>query len=76
MKEGRPIARSLLSFDTAYIRWRAESAPFEANCFDALCEFVRLHFDDLIDRYYREGHEALNDFPAWAFERYLWEAVP
>ena len=71
MKKGRQIARSLLSFDTAYIRWRAEFAPFEANCFDALCEFVRVHFDNLMDRYYREGHEALNDFPAWAFERYL-----
>jgi len=30
----------------------------------------------LIDGYYREGHEALNDFPAWAFERYLQVAVP
>jgi hypothetical protein len=29
MKEGRQIARSILSFDTAYIRWRAEFAPFE-----------------------------------------------
>ena len=76
MKEGRQIARRFSSFDTAYLRWRAEFAPFEANCFDALCEFVRVHFDDLIDGYYREGHEALNDFPAWAFERYLWEAVP
>ena len=75
MKNGRQIARSLLSFDTAYIRWRAEFAPFEANCFDALCEFVRVHFDNLMDRYYREGHEALNDFPAWAFERYLREVV-
>ena len=76
MKNGRQIARSLLSFDTAYIRWRAEFAPFEANCFAALCEFVRAHFDRLIDRYYDEGHEALTDFPAWAFERYLREAAP
>ena len=76
MKEGRPMPRSLSSFDTAYLRWRAKFAPFEANCFDALCEFVRVHFEDLIDRYYREGYDALNDFPAWAFERYLWDAVP
>lgn len=76
MKEKRQMVRSLSSFDTAYIRWWAEFAPFEANCFDALCGFVRAHFDDLIDRYYREGHEALNDFPAWAFERYLWVVVP
>ena len=76
MKEERQMAHSLLSFDTAYLRWRAKFAPFEANCFDALCEFVRVQFDDLIDRYYREGYEALNDFPTWAFERYLREAVP
>ena len=76
MKERRQIARNSSCFDFAYIRWRAEFAPFEASCFDALCEFVRVHFDDLIDRYYREGHEALNDFPAWAFERYLREVVP
>ena len=75
MKEQRQLAR-ISSFDTAYIRWRAQFAPFEASCFDALCEFVRVHFDNLIDRYYGEGHEALNEFPAWAFERYLWEAVP
>jgi len=76
MKEERQMARSLLSFDAAYLRRRAKLAPVEANCFDALCEFVRVNFDDLIDRYYREGHEALNDFPAWAFERYLRKAVP
>ena len=75
MKEEQQMSRNLLSLDSAYIRWRAEFAPFEANCFDALCEFVRVHFDHLIDGYYREGHEALNDFPAWAFEQYLWEAV-
>ena len=76
MKEERQMSRNLLSLDSVYIRWRAEFAPFEANCFDALCEFVRVHFDDLIDGYYQEGHEALNDFPAWAFERYLRVAVP
>ena len=76
MKDEQQLSRYLRSPDAAYIRWRTEFAPFEANCFGALCEFVRVHFDDLIDGYYREGHEALNDFPAWAFERYLWEAVP
>jgi hypothetical protein len=76
VKEKRQMARSLLSFDAAYLRWRAEFAPFESNCFDALCEFVRTHFDNLIDRYYLEGHEVLTDFPAWAFERYLREAAP
>ena len=76
MKEGRQVARSPAPVETAYIRWRAEFAPFEANCFDALCEFVRVHFDNLMDGYYREGHEALNDFPAWAFERYLREVAP
>ena len=75
MKEEQQLSRYLRSLDSAYIRWRTEFAPFEANCFDALCEFVRVQFDDLIDGYYREGHEALNDFPAWAFEQYLWEAV-
>jgi hypothetical protein len=76
MKEGRIVAHSPASVDIAYIRWRAEFARFEANCFDALCKFVRAHFDDLIDRYYREGHAALNDFPEWAAERYLREVVP
>jgi len=76
MKEEQQLSRYLRSPDAAYIRWRTEFAPFEANCFDALCEFVRVQFDDLIDGYYREGHEALNDFPAWAFERYLRVAVP
>jgi hypothetical protein len=61
------------SFDPTYIRWRAELACFESHCFDALGEFVRVHFDDLLDRYYWEGHESLDDFPAWAFERYLRE---
>lgn len=75
MKEQRQLAR-ISSFDTAYIRWRAQFAPFEASCFDALCEFVRVHFDNLMDHYYQEGHEALHDFPAWAFERYLRETVP
>lgn len=58
-------------FDQAYIRWRQRFAPFEARCFEALCEFVRVHFDHLLDRYYWEGHESLKDFPAWAFERYI-----
>jgi hypothetical protein len=49
VKEKRQMARSLLSFDAAYLRWRAEFAPFESNCFDALCEFVRTHFDNLIE---------------------------
>jgi hypothetical protein len=64
-----------LRFPSAYLRSRAEFAPFEANCFDALCRFVRVHFDNLIDQYYQEGHESLNDFPTWAFERYLREEV-
>jgi len=76
MKEGRQIARSSLTFDIAYIRWRTEFAPFETHYFNAVCKFVRAHFDDLIDSYYREGHESLKDFPDWAFERYLWETVP
>jgi hypothetical protein len=76
MKKEQQLARRLLSFDTAYIRWRGEFEPFEIHCFAALCEFVRAHFDSLIDHYYREGHEALHDFPAWAFERYLREEVP
>ena len=62
------------SLDPAYIRWRTEFEPFEARCFEALCEFVRVHFDALLDRYYCEGHQSLNAFPAWAFERYLREA--
>ena len=62
-----------LSLDAAYVRWRASFDPFEARFFGALCEFVRVHFDDLLDHYYREGHESLNAFPAWAFERYLLE---
>ena len=60
-----------MAMDLAYIRWRMEFDAFEARCFGALCEFVRVHFDDLLDRYYWEGYESLNTFPAWAFERYL-----
>ena len=75
MKEQRQLAR-ISSFDTAYIRGRAQFAPFEPSSFDALCEFVRVHFDNLMDHYYQEGHDALHDFPAWAFERYLRETVP
>ena len=59
------------SFDQAYLRWRGKFVLFEARCFEGLCEFVRVHFDDLLDRYYREGHESLQDFPAWSFERYI-----
>jgi hypothetical protein len=62
---------NLSSFEQAYIRWRGTFASFEARCFEALCEFVRVHFDGLLDRYYYEGHESLKDFPAWAFERYV-----
>ena len=75
MKEDGEVSRSVMCFDIGYIRWRADFAPFEANCFDQLCEFVRVHFDDLIDRYYRDGHQALREFPEWAFERYLRKAV-
>lgn len=59
------------TFDPAYLQWQAQFATFEAGCFEGLCEFVRVHFDDLLDRFYRLGHESLQDFPAWAFERYL-----
>jgi hypothetical protein len=77
--EHKPLAHSVktadeaLSFvlDPAYTQWRAEFAYFEARCFEALCDFVRMHFDDLLDRYYWEGHESFNEFPAWALERYL-----
>jgi hypothetical protein len=62
------------SFDPAYLRWRGSFAPFEATCFDALCDFVRANFDALLDRYYDAGHESLDEFPAWAFERYLCDA--
>lgn len=61
------------SLDQAYIRWLGKFAAFEARCFKALCEYVRMHFDDLLDSYYWEGHESLSDFPAWAFERYIRE---
>ena len=63
--------RSLL--DAAYFRWWARFQPFEARCFAALCEFVQVHFDYLLDRYYWDGHLSLEDFPAWAFEHYLRE---
>jgi hypothetical protein len=61
----------LLPFDRAYLRWRGKFASFEATCFEALCDFVRVHFDDLLDEFYLEGHESLMDFPAWVFERYV-----
>jgi hypothetical protein len=62
-----------LSLDAAYFRWWAQFQPFEARCLAAVCEFVRMHFDDLLDRYYREGHESLNAFSGWVFECYLRE---
>lgn len=62
--------------DPTCSRWQTEFAPSEANCFDALCEFVRVHFDNLIDHYFQEGRDSLIDFPSRAFERYLREAVP
>ena len=34
MKEEQQMSRNLLSLDSAYIRWRTEFAPFEANCFE------------------------------------------
>ena len=58
-------------FDHAYMRWRERFVPFEARCFEAVSEFVRVHFDDLVDRYYSEDHASWKDFLAWAFERYL-----
>lgn len=61
--------------DPAYLRWRSNFAPFEATCFEALCRFVRANFDDLLDRFYGAGHESLNEFPTWAFERYLREVA-
>ena len=61
------------SVDLTYIRWRAKFAAFESSCFEALCEFVELHFDSLLDRYDQEGHESLDDFLAWAAERYMRE---
>jgi hypothetical protein len=48
-----------------------EIRTVRSGVLEALCEFVRVHFDKLLDRYYLERHESLNEFPAWAFERYL-----
>lgn len=62
------------SFDPAYIRCRARFVAFEARCFKALCDFVRADLDNLLDCYYSEGHESMDDFPAWTFERYLRES--
>jgi hypothetical protein len=61
------------SFDPAYAQWHAQFLPFESRCFDAVCEFVRIHFEELLERYYAEGNQSLNAFPSWAFERYLRE---
>jgi hypothetical protein len=69
------MVRDSLPFDSSYDRWRAEFALFEAECFGIVCEFVRVNFDALLDRYYCEGHGSLSDFPAWAFERYLRKAA-
>jgi len=44
--------------DPTYRRWQTEFAPLEANLFDALCGFVRVHFDNLINHDYQEGHES------------------
>jgi hypothetical protein len=69
------VARKLFFIDPAYERWRREFSPFEASCFKGVCEYVDVNFDGLLDGYYYEGHEALNDFPGWVFERYLrWTA--
>jgi len=62
--------------DPTYRRWQTEFAPLEANLFDALCGFVRVHFDNLINHDYQEGHESSIDFRSWTFERYLRKAVP
>jgi len=65
------MVRAPLPFDSSFRLWRAEFALFEARCFGSVCEFVRLNFDTLLDRYYCEGYRSLNDFRAWAFERSL-----
>ena len=75
MKQDEQLSRGVMCFDIGYIRWRVDFAPFETNCYEQLREFIRLHFDDLIDRYYRDGEQALHEFPEWAFERYLRKAV-
>jgi hypothetical protein len=66
-----PMKSQRLTLDPAYIRWRLEFESFEVTCFGEFCDFVRLHFDDLLDGYYGDGHESLNAFAGWAFERYL-----
>lgn len=60
-----------LTLDPAYLRWRLEFDSFEVTCFGEFCDYVRLRFDELLDDYYCDGHESLNAFPSWAFERYL-----
>ena len=75
LSASRLIIPDPFSFDSSYLRWRAEFAPFEAECFGIVCEFVCVNFDTLLDRYYRDGHRSLNDFLAWAFERYLWKVA-
>ena len=51
-----------------------EFQSFEARCHGAVCEFVRVRFQDLLDGYYREGQQTGDDFPTWVFERYLRDA--
>lgn len=69
------MARELFFIDPAYERWRREFSAFEASCFKGVSEYVDVNFDGLLDGYYYEGHESLNDFPEWVFERYLqWTA--
>ena len=75
LSANRLMVRNPLPFDSSYGQWRAEFALFEAECFGIVCEFVCVNFDTLLDRYYRDGHRSLNDFPAWAFERYLWKVA-
>ena len=62
------------SSEPAYLHWRVEFQSFEARCYGAVCEFVRVHFHDLLDGYYREGQQTADDFPAWVFERDLRDA--
>ena len=68
-----PMKSDHLNPDPAYLSWRLEFGSFEVRCFGEFCDFVQLHFDDLLDDYYADGHESLNAFPTWAFERYLLE---
>lgn len=66
-----PMKSDYLNPDPAYLSWRLEFESFEVTCFGEFCDYVRIHFDELLDDYYCDGHESLNAFPSWAFERYL-----